>query len=89
MHGSVKLVKDHGTTGHEGKTVTYRVLLDGVWIGWVGDGREWRGYRYGGRKWWAAWRQDGDPYARWNTGGITCSTRTEALSALLSVVKGA
>lgn len=82
----IKLEIDN-SSNHTGGTVRYRVHLDGEWIGYVGDGREWRGSRYGGRRWWAAWRQDGDAYARWNTGGITCSTRTEALSDLLAIVK--
>ncbi|SDN70434.1 hypothetical protein [Lentzea jiangxiensis] len=64
-----------------GGTVTYRVTLDGVWVGWVGDGRRWRGWGYGGRRWWACWRQDGDTAARWSS-ELEHGTRIEALNAL-------
>lgn len=72
---------------HGGGTVAYRVEVDGRWIGWVGDGREWRGYGYGGRRWWACWREDGDTAARWNTAGLTHATRASALEALIAVVR--
>ena len=32
---------------HAGGSVTYRAYLNQRWIGWVGDGRDWRGSRYG------------------------------------------
>ena len=67
---------------HGGGTVAYRVLLDGRWIGWTGDGREWCGSHYGGRRWWACWREDGDTAARWST-DLDYRTRASALSALL------
>jgi hypothetical protein len=78
----IRLERDHTPNGiHGGGSVTYRVFLAGTWIGWVGDGRAWRGWRYGRRQWWAAWRQHGDTAARWNS-GLTHPTRTAALTAL-------
>jgi hypothetical protein len=75
---------------HLGGTVTYVVFTDDDrMIGLLGDGREWRGHRYGGRQWWACWREDGDQAARWNSGGLAYRTRAAALSALSSVVGGA
>jgi len=68
-------------------TVVYRVHIDGVWVGWIGDGREWRGWHYGGRRWWAAWRQDGDTAARWSS-DLEYRTRAAALAALLERVTG-
>jgi hypothetical protein len=70
---------------HEGGTVTHRVLLDGRWVGWVGDGRPWRGSTWGGRRWWACWREDGDTGARWSP-GLDYLTRTAALAALIEQV---
>lgn len=67
---------------HAGGTITYRVFLDGRWVGWVGDGRPWRGWGYGGRRWWACWRQDGDTAARWST-DLDYRTRTAALAGLV------
>ena len=73
---------------HSGGTVAYRVLLaDGTsagrWIGWVGDGRAWRGWRYGTRQWWACWREHGDTAARWST-DLTYPTSTAAVADLLA-----
>lgn len=72
-----------------GGTVVYRVTLDGRWVGWVGDERPWRGHRYGGRRWWACWREDGDTAARWNShtaeGGHR--TRGAALADLVDHVR--
>jgi hypothetical protein len=74
---------------HLGGTVTYVVFTDDDrMIGLIGDGRDWRGHRYGGRRWWAAWRQEGDTAARWNSGGLAYRTRAAALSALASAVEG-
>jgi hypothetical protein len=56
----------------------------GGW-GWVGDGREWRGRRYGARRWWACWREDGDEWARWNT-DLEHGSRAAALAALLDQI---
>ena len=53
------------------------------WVGWVGDGRPWRGWRYGGRHWWACWREHGDTAARWRT-DLVHPTRRIALDALLN-----
>lgn len=47
-----------------GGTVIFRAYVGDRWVGWVGDSRKWRGHRYGGRKWWACHRQEGDTYAR-------------------------
>lgn len=66
---------------HSGGTVAYRVHVDGRWVGWVGDGRAWRGWRHGGRRWWACWREDGDTAARWST-DLEYGTRAAALAAL-------
>lgn len=71
---------------HAGGTVTYRVHIDGRWVGWVGDGREWRGWRYGQRRWWACWRQEGDTAARWNS-DLTHPTRRAALVDLTDQVE--
>ncbi|GAA1223169.1 hypothetical protein GCM10009676_00540 [Prauserella halophila] len=68
---------------HEGGTVAYRVTVDGVFVGWVGDGAPWRGHRYGGRRWWATWRQDGDTAARWSS-ELEYPTRARALAALVA-----
>lgn len=70
---------------HSGGTVTYRVTVAGRWVGWVGDGRAWRGWRYGRRQWWACWREHGDTAARWST-GLAYPTRKAALAALLTHV---
>ncbi|WP_410676707.1 hypothetical protein [Amycolatopsis sp. cmx-4-68] len=53
---------------HTAGSVTYRVYDGDRWVGWVGDGRRFNGARYGGRLWWACWREDGDAAARWSTG---------------------
>ncbi|WP_157115800.1 hypothetical protein [Nocardia puris] len=62
--------------------MVYAAHVDGRRIGWVGDERAWRGHRFGGRRWWAAWREDGDTAARWNTGDHPLRTRAEAVAAL-------
>jgi hypothetical protein len=77
--------RDHAGGG----SVTYRVTIDERWIGWVGDMRPWRGWRFGGRKWWACWREEGDNAARWNSGFSDDDghkTRAAALAALLAQV---
>lgn len=67
-----------------GGTVAYRVTLNGRWVGWVGDVRPWRGWRYGGTQWWACWREDGDTAARWNSNDDQPHrTRAAALAALV------
>ena len=68
-----------------GGEVAYRVELDGRPVGWVGDGRPWRGWRYGGRKWWACWREEGDTAARWSS-ELEFPIRSAALAALLAEV---
>lgn len=68
-----------------GGTTDHRVYLEGRWVGWVGDGREWRGWRYGARRWWACWREDDDTAARWNT-GLEHTSRAAALAALLAEI---
>ncbi len=85
---TARLVKDPGRASMaSGGTVVYRVLLDGRWIGWVGDERPWRGWRYGARKWWACWREDGDTAARWNSfDSKPHATRAAALADLLGRV---
>jgi hypothetical protein len=67
---------------HAGGTVTYRAYDGDRLVGLVGDGREWRGHKYGGRRWWAAWRERGDKAARASTGGLTCSNRSAAVAWL-------
>lgn len=61
-----------------GGTVVYAVLVDDRRIGWVGDSREWRGHRFGGREWWACWREDGDTAARWNSFSNDSAHKTRA-----------
>ncbi|OLT43049.1 hypothetical protein BJF85_02805 [Saccharomonospora sp. CUA-673] len=68
---------------HDGGVVAYRVTLAGRWVGWVGDGAPWRGHGYGGRRWWACWRQDGDTAARWSS-ELEYPTRARALAALVA-----
>lgn len=70
---------------HSGGEVAYRVEVDGRPLGWIGDSRPWRGHRYGGRKWWATWREDGDAAARWDT-DLDYPTRSAAVAALLAEV---
>jgi hypothetical protein len=67
---------------HAGGQVSYRVTVAGRWIGWVGDARPWRGWRYGQRHWWACWREEGDTAARWNSEPL--SSRQAAVQALLA-----
>jgi hypothetical protein len=83
MSVDVRLERTDGM--HGGGTGAYRVLVAGRWVGWVGDGRPRRGWRYGGRRWWACWREDGDNAARWNT-DLDYRSRRTALTALLSYV---
>ena len=73
-----------------GGSVVYKVAVDGRRIGWVGDARPWRGWRFGGREWWAAWREDGDTAARWNTfsDDKPPATRAAAVAVLLARVEG-
>ncbi|MEV6244516.1 hypothetical protein [Lentzea sp. NPDC051838] len=70
----------HGTWS--GGTVVYRVTVDDTWIGWVGDGRKWKGSHYGPVRWWACWRQDGDTAARWCS-DLDYRSRNAARLALL------
>lgn len=81
MH--VKLINDpaHGTWS--GGTVRFRVTVDGTWVGWIGDGRAWKGSHYGARRWWACWRQNGDTAARWSS-NLDYPSRTAARVALLA-----
>ena len=68
-----------------GGTVSHEVYLDGRWIGWVGDARRFTGIGFGGRRWWACHRQDGDTAARWNSEGH--GSRKAALQALIARVQ--
>ena len=72
-----------------GGSVVYRVMLDERWIGWVGDERPWQGWRFGGRRWWACWREEGDTAARWNTfsDDRERTTRAAAVADLLAQVE--
>jgi hypothetical protein len=79
---TVRLVPDTDSGPWLGGTVLYRATLHGRWVGWIGDGRPWRGWGYGGRRWFACWRQDGDNAARWSS-ELEYPTRTAALTALL------
>lgn len=69
-------------------TVVFRVYDGDRWVGWVGDGRRFNGSRYGARKWWACWREDGDAAARWST-GLRYEKRQEALDGLAARIAGA
>lgn len=71
---------------HAGGSVAYRVTVAGRWVGWVGDARPWRGWRYGRAYWWACWREEGDTAARWNSGEAELSSRAAAIEALLDQV---
>lgn len=84
--GLVLRAETDSTIMHGGGTRTYRAYLDGEWVGWVGDGRRFTGTRYGGRKWWACWRQDGDTAARWSS-GLAYPTREAAKTALAAEVR--
>lgn len=65
-------------------TVVYAVLVDGHRIGWVGDHRQFRGTRYGGRQWWACWREEGDSAAREDSiNDASFHARKAAVGALL------
>jgi len=63
---------------HAGGEVTYRVEI---------DGRPWRGWRRGGRRWWACWREADNTAARWSS-ELEFGTRSAALAALLTEVFG-
>ncbi len=65
-----------------GGSVVYEVRIDGRRVGWVGDVREWKGWRYGGQRWWAAHREDGDTAARWRS-ELTLDTRRAAVAELI------
>ncbi len=80
---NIQMIEDpeHGTWS--GGTVVYRVTVDGTWIGWVGDGRRWKGWGYGAVRWWACWRQDGDTSARWSS-NLDYRSRSAARVALLA-----
>ncbi|MET9231420.1 hypothetical protein [Lentzea sp. NPDC003310] len=78
----VRLATDTTTEPGMRGTVIYRVTVDGTWIGWIGDYRDWKGWRYGGRRWFACWRQDGDTAARWYRNELP--TRTAARNALIT-----
>src|SRR5436305_1697134 len=73
---------------HSGGKVTYRVYDGDRWIGWVGDGRRWRGHRYGAQEWWACWREDGDTAARWSS-GLRYAKRADAVDGLAARIAGA
>lgn len=87
MSTDVRLERTDGL--HGGGTVAYRVLVAGRWVGWVGDGRPWRGWRYGGRRWWACWREDGDDAARWSTDLDYVSRRTAVVALLSNAIREA
>lgn len=71
---------------HAGGSVAYRVTMDGRWIGWVGDARPWRGWRFGQSYWWSCWREEGDTAARWNT-TEPLGSRKSAIEALVNQVE--
>ncbi len=79
MNG-VTLRRDLGRR-HAGGTIAHRVYLDGRWIGWIGDGRAWKGHTHGARRWWAAHREEGDTAARAST-GLDFGSRTAAIGWL-------
>src|SRR5688500_13561135 len=87
VSATVRLEAETAEVEHAGGSVTFRVLVDGRWVGWVGDGRERRGHRYGVRRWWACWREDGDTAARWST-GLDYRSRKAALAALVAELAG-
>jgi len=78
-----------GPTGrqilHNGGTITYCAYVGDRWVGWIGDGREWEGSSYGGRRWWCAWRQEGDEAARWGT-GLEFTSRAAAVDTLTAAI---
>lgn len=69
----------------QGGTVTFKVVHEGTWIGWVGDGRKFNGSTFGARKWFACWRQDGDTAARWCS-ELEFTSKKRALVALMRQV---
>jgi hypothetical protein len=78
---AVRLVREPLGPLHGHGTVTWQVHVGGRWVGWVGDARDWTGYGFAGRYWWACWRQDGDTAARDNRYHV--STRRAALAWLI------
>ncbi|RSM73425.1 hypothetical protein DMH04_41170 [Kibdelosporangium aridum] len=84
---TISLQRTTAIEPHHGGTVVYRVTLNGRWIGWVGDGRHWRGWRYGQRLWWACHREDGDTAARWRS-ELVHPTRASAAADLYEQVEG-
>lgn len=79
---TLKLVRSSEIETAIGGSVVYAAMLDGVRVGWVGDERPWRGWRYGGRRWYATWSEPGQTWARWNGDNATWPTRSAALAAL-------
>jgi hypothetical protein len=84
---AISLQRTIAVEPHLGGTVVYRVMLDGRWIGWVGDGREWRGWRYGERRWWACHREDGDTASRWHS-ELVHTSRAAAAADLYEQAEG-
>jgi hypothetical protein len=86
----MKLTKDTSPIEWDGGTVRYIVHdATGRFVGYIGDGRAWVGHQYGGRRWWAAYRLDGDTSARWSS-DLDYTSRRSALEALKGqVVDGA
>jgi hypothetical protein len=80
MTERIELRRDDQAENASGGTVTFKAYAGGRWVGWVGDAREWRGHRYGGRRWWACWREEGDDYARDRADDLT--TRRAAVAWL-------
>lgn len=70
-----------------GSTVSFEVRVDGRWVGWVCDEREWKGGRHGARRWSACHREEGDRHARWY-GEMISTTRKGAVEALVARVTG-
>lgn len=67
-----------------GGTVTYRAAVErepgdmtGAWVGWIGDATD----SDGTRRWWAEWRENGDPGPRWDSGPVF-DTLADAHTAL-------
>lgn len=69
----------------QGGTVTLKVVHEGTWIGWIGDGRKFNGSTFGARKWFACWRQEGDTAARWCS-ELEFTSKKRALVALVRQV---
>ena len=77
---TIQLRRDEQAEKASGGTVTFKAYARGRWVGWVGDQREWKGHRFGSRRWFACWREDGDEYARERVDGLT--TRSAAVAWL-------